>query len=249
MRRIVWIIVLVTCAVFGLMFYQYQAQQKELTQLHEYQNVLYDKAEQIYVQAQDWSTPIQVDPSDPRLSGDYALMAEFVISHLVQSAEARNSYLRELKALQWDQFLDIKRLNEDKKQDYAETEAMLSQVKAMMELYQEHLTEHEAQALAQIEELPIKSHLRRQLSESLLESRQNDEGTVLFELEKQSLSQAYVLLGILKNNRWEMKNNLFMFYEDTGLKQFNQAYQDMLKLNQQMQEITQAHQQALAEKL
>lgn len=87
---------------------------KELTQLHEYQNVLYDKAEQIYVQAQDWSTPIQVDPSDPRLSGDYALMAEFVISHLVQSAEARNSYLRELKALQWDQFLDIKRLNEDK---------------------------------------------------------------------------------------------------------------------------------------
>lgn len=46
-----------------------------------------------------------------------------------------------------------------------------------------------------------------------------------------------------------MKNNLFMFYEDAGLKQFNQAYQDMLKLNQQMQEITQAHQQALAEKL
>ncbi len=66
-----------------------------------------EKPEQIFVQAQDWSKPIQIDLQDNRLDGDYQIMASFVLSHMVQSAEARNSYLRELKALNWDQFLDL----------------------------------------------------------------------------------------------------------------------------------------------
>lgn len=249
MRRIVLIIGCVTVIIFGWMFYQYSSQQKQVTQLHAYQNVIYEKAEQIFVQAQDWSKPIQINVQDSRLEGDYQVMANFVLSHMVQSAEARNSYLRELKALNWDQFLDPQRLAEDKKQDYADTEAMLAQVRAMVELYQEHLEQHEAMALEQIEALPIDNSLRRHLAESLIESRHNDQGHALYELEKQNLGKAYVLFSILKNNKWELKNKTFMFYEDAPLKEFNTVYQEIVQLNHQMQQISQHHQRALQAKL
>lgn len=132
MRRIVLILVLATSAVFGWMFYQYSQQQKEQQQLQSYETVLYEKTEQIYKQAQDWTTPIQVDVKDPRLTGDYQIMAEFVLSHMLQNAEARNQYLRDLKALNWDQFLNIDRLSKDKKNNYAETEQMLKDVHAVL---------------------------------------------------------------------------------------------------------------------
>lgn len=54
---------------------------------------------------------------------------------------------------------------------------------------------------------------------------------------------------LLKNNKWELKNNTFMFYEDAALKEFNAVYQEMVQLNTQMQEITQQHQRALESKL
>ena len=94
MRRIVLIIGCVTGIIFGWMFYQYNSQQKQVAQLHAYQNVIHEKAKQIFVQAQDWSKPIQINVQDSRLTGDYQVMASFVLSHMVQSAEARNSYLR-----------------------------------------------------------------------------------------------------------------------------------------------------------
>ncbi len=79
MRRIVLIIGCATLLIFGGMVYQYQQQQKQVTQLHAYQNVIYEKAEQIFVQAQDWSKPIQIDLKDNRLDGDYQIMASFVL--------------------------------------------------------------------------------------------------------------------------------------------------------------------------
>ena len=201
MRRIVLIIGCVTVIIFGWMFYQYNSQQKQVAQLHAYQNLIHEKAEQIFVQAQDWSKPIQINVQDSRLAGDYQVMASFVLSHMVQSAEARNSYLREIKALNWDQFLNPQRLAADKKQDYADTEAMLVQVRAMVDLYQEHLEQHEAMALEQIDNLEINHNLRRHLAESLLESRHNDQGYTLFELEKKNLGKAYVLFAILKKQQ------------------------------------------------
>ena len=58
-----------------------------------------------------------------------------------------------------------------------------------------------------------------------------------------------MLFAILKNNKWELKNNPFMFYEDAALKEFNTVYQEMVQLNTQMQEISQQHQRALESKL
>ena len=116
MPRILIILTAATVLIFGGMFYQYRAQQKELGQLHSYQTVLLEKTEEIFHQAKDSEKPIQVDLNDPRLQGDYQVMAKFVLTQMLQSAEARNSYIRELKAMDWDHFLDIDRLSADKKQ-------------------------------------------------------------------------------------------------------------------------------------
>lgn len=115
MRRVVVLISSVTIIIFAALFYKYQQQQDEVAQLHVYQTVLYEKTEQLYAQAQDWQTPIEMTTQDQRLDGDYRVMADFILSYLKDNAEARNLYLRELQSMGWDDFLDVKRLSADKK--------------------------------------------------------------------------------------------------------------------------------------
>ena len=249
MRRIVLTLTLATSAVFGLMFYQYAQQQKQQQQLQSYETVLYEKTEQIYKQAQDWTTPIQVDVTDARLTGDYHIMAEFVLSHMLQNAEARNQYLRDLKALNWDQFLDIDRLSKDKKNQYAETEQMLKDVHALMASYAQQVEQGQKAAIEQAKALPISSRFRHQLTDSMKASDKSQEATRLFQLEQQNLVKADQIFLVLKNNQWEKKNNTFMFYEDNPLQQFNALYKEILALNSQMQRVEKQTQQEVEQKL
>ncbi|MDH0711869.1 hypothetical protein N5B96_03960 [Acinetobacter johnsonii] len=249
MRRIVLILVLATSAVFGWMFYQYSQQQKEQQQLQRYETVLYEKTEQIYKQAQDWTTPIQVDVKDPRLTGDYQIMAEFVLSHMLQNAEARNQYLRDLKALNWDQFLNIDRLSKDKKNNYAETEQMLKDVHAVVESYAQQVEQRQKEAIAQAKDLAISSRFRYQLTDSMKASEKSHEATRLFSLEQQNLAKADQIFLVLKNNQWEKKNNTFMFYEDAPLQQFNALYKEILALNSQMKQVEKQTQKEVEQKL
>ena len=248
MPRIFLILGLATAAVFGGLFYQYHVQQQESAQLEQYLKVLYEKTDLIYAQAKDWNTPIEVDVSDPRLHGDYEVMANFVLSQMIQSAEARNAYLRELKAIHWDDFLNIQRLSKDKKQDYQETDLMLQQAHALATEYQVKIEQAQQNALEQAKQLPIQSRYRQQLAENLRESAKQNEALALFEIEKQVLEKADQIFLVLKNNRWENKNNTFMFYDDKALKQFNTLYQEVVKLNSQMQQIQQQNRTALQEK-
>jgi hypothetical protein len=248
MPRIFLILGLATAAVFGGLFYQYHAQQQEEAQLQQYQQVLYEKTDLIYAQAKDWDQPIEVDVTDTRLQGDYQVMANFVLSQMIQSAEARNAYLRELKAIHWDEFLNIERLSKDKKQDYQETDLMLQQAHALATEYQVTIEQAQQNALEQAKQLPIQARYRNQLAENLRESKKQNEALALFEIEKQILEKADQIFLVLKNNRWQNKNNTFMFYEDAPLKQFNALYQQVLDLNAQLQKIQQQNQQALEQK-
>ena len=249
MPRIFLILILATCSVFGWMFYQYSVQQKELSQLHSYQTVLYEKAELIYQQAQDWSQPINIQVSDPRLQGDYKVMADFVLSQMIQNAEARNKYLRDLKAIHWDQFLNIDRLDQDRKHKFAETEQMLQQAHLLAAQYQQQSQQREDNTLARAKQLSIKAPLRHQLINSLRDSRDNDQSHALFALEQQVLNKADALFQILKNNKWEKKNKTFMFYQDQPLKQFNALYQEILQLNAEMEKIKKQNRKAVEQRL
>lgn len=249
MPRIFVVLASATVLVFGWMFYQYSVQQKEAVQLSTYETVLREKTEQIFQQAQHWEEPIQLNVTDARLTGDYKIMSDFILSQMLQRAEARNQYIRYLKALNWDKFLDIDRLLQDKKNQYQETEQMLQQVHAVVDAYEQKTTQQEENGLAQAKQLAVKQVFRQQIAQSLRDSRDSDESHALFELEKQSLAKADELFAVLKANKWEKKNKLFMFYEDAPLKQFNQLYTEMLALNAQMDEIRQKNRSELKQKL
>ena len=190
-----------------------------------------------------------MDTADPRLQGDYQVMADFVLRQMMQSAEVRNQYIRELKALDWDRFLDIERLAADKKQNYQATQEMLKNVHAVTDAYALKTAQLEQNSLEQAKSLPIKSRYRQQLAQSLRDSQHSDEVHGLFELEKQSLAKAEAIFAVLKNNRWEKRGKLFMFYEDEPLQQFNALYQEILALNKQMKRVSVQNRQEIAEKL
>lgn len=249
MPRIFLILGLATCTIFGWLFYQYSVQQNDLSQLKDYQTVLYEKAELIYEQAQDWSEPININVSDNRLQGDYKVMADFVLSQMIQNAEARNEYLRAFKAIHWDEFLNIDRLDQDRKQKFVETEQMLKQAHLLAAQYQQQNQQREEDTLTRAKHLSIKANLRHQLTDSLRESRDSDKTHALFALELQILTKADALFEILKNNKWEKKNKTFMFYEDQPLKQFNALYQEVLQLNAEMEKIKKQNRKAVEQHL
>lgn len=249
MPKIFLILALATCTVFGWMFYQYSVQQDELSQIKDYQTVLYEKAELIYQQAQDWSKPIDINVLDNHLQGDYKVMADFVLSDMIQNAEARNQYLRELKALHWDQFLNIDRLEKDRKQNFIETEQMLKQVHLLTAQYQQQMQQREEDTLDRAKHLSIKANLRHQLADSLRESRDSDQTHALFALELQILSKADALFEILKNNKWQKNKQTFMFYEDQPLKQFNALYAEILQLNAEIEKIKKQNRKAIEQRL
>lgn len=102
--------------------------------------VMTEKMNQLYEQAQDWSKPVELNIHDKRLAGHYKQISEFLLSYWIQNINARNAYLRELKAAKWDTFLNVERLDLDKKQKFVETEKMLADVRMASDQYQ---TEYE----------------------------------------------------------------------------------------------------------
>ncbi|ALH94540.1 hypothetical protein [Acinetobacter equi] len=249
MRKIIIIIAVITLGVFGLLLYQYHEQKYEVAQFDVYQNVLNEKSAEIYEQATDWSKPISIQTEDDRLDTDFQIMADFMLKMMVRNAELRNAYLRELKAEKWDKFLDISRLEQDKKYDFIETETMLKQVGTMVELYQNNLDQHKIELKQQIKDLPIKARFRRYLIEALIKNDKADPDHALFELEKKSYSKAQQIFKILKEEEWQNKNNTFLFESEKTVDNFNQLYAKMLDLDKQMKALSKSTQKKLEQVL
>ncbi len=249
MRRIFIILGFATCTVFALLFYQYHVQQQEAVQLQTYQTVMQEKMALIYEQAQDWLTPMNVPIQDERLKDDYQVIANFVLTQMIENTEARNAYLRELHALNWHKFLDIERLEQDRQQNYSQTKQMLQQVHSLTDRYQQQNEQRVQLALEQAKNLPIKARFRQQLADSLRESQKSDQTHALFELEQQVLLKAESIFGILQQYKWMRKNQTFMFYEDQAVQQFNTLYREIFQLNAQMEQIKKQNARAVEQKL
>lgn len=137
MRRVLIAIaslIVITSIIFFTYQHIKQQQAKDSSQMFDV--VMTEKMNQLYEQAQDWSKPVQLDIHDKRLAGHYKQISEFLLSYWIQNINARNAYLRELKAAKWDTFLNVDRLDIDKKQKYAETEKMLADVRKASDQYQ-----------------------------------------------------------------------------------------------------------------
>ena len=149
----VLLILLVGCVFWFYKNSQYQ--RDDVYNREMFDVVMAEKMQQLYDQAQNWEQPIHLDVHDKRLYGDYKIMSEFLLNYWMQNAEARNLYLRELKAAKWDQFLDVDRLDQDRQHNYVETTQMLADVKMIETNYLQDNSESQQHFLNQARSLSI----------------------------------------------------------------------------------------------
>ncbi|MDP9804155.1 hypothetical protein [Acinetobacter calcoaceticus] len=238
MRRVLIAIaslVVITSIIFFTYQHIKQQQAKDSSQMFDV--VMTEKMNQLYDQAQDWSKPIQLDIHDKRLAGHYKQISEFLLSYWIQNINARNEYLRELKAAKWDTFLNVDRLDIDKKQKYVETEKMLADVRTASDKYQTQYEKIHKTFLAKVQELSVDAEMRQLLEMKLGSQQKADQDHAIFMIELQILDKAEQMFKLLKNYPWQKKDQMILFHENAQVTKFNQLYQDVLKLNAKVEKI------------
>lgn len=238
MRRVLIAIaslVVITSIIFFTYQHIKQQQAKDSSQMFDV--VMTEKMNQLYDQAQDWSKPVQLDIHDKRLAGHYKQISEFLLSYWIQNINARNEYLRELKAAKWDTFLNVDRLDLDKKQKYIETEKMLADVRTASDKYQTQYEKIHKTFLAKVQELSVDAEVRQLLEMKLGTQQKADKDHAIFMIELQILDKAEEMFKLLKNYEWQKKDQMILFHENAQVKKFNQLYQDVLKLNAKIEKI------------
>ncbi|MBP8006624.1 MAG: hypothetical protein KAZ18_06995 [Acinetobacter sp.] len=249
MRRFLLFVAVIAICIGSFFLYQHKLQQRAENNKQMFDVVMAEKMRELYDQAQDWSTPVQLDVQDDRLSGDYKLMSEFLLTYWMQNVEARNEYLRALKAANWDTFLNVERLDRDRKQDYKETQQMLSDVRKVSAEYEQTRQKIQLDALEQAKSLSIQRDMRDLLQAKLESNLNADQSQDIFAIEQQIVEKAEVMFDLLKTHQWQRKNNTILFYENAPVKKFNTLYQNVLKLNSQMEKIKNNNVEVLEEEL
>ena len=85
--------------------------------------------------------------------------------------------------------MDVDRLDKDRKQNYKETEQMLVQVRKISQQYQQQTSQIKQQTLEKVEQLPIRTDLRKAMLTKLERSQKSDEDQAIFQLELQILEK------------------------------------------------------------
>ena len=249
MRRFLFLLGLVVICIGSFLLYQHQLQQRAADSKQMFEVVMAEKMRELYDQAQDWSKPIQLNVHDDRLSGDYKLMSEFLLSYWMQNVEARNVYLRQLKAANWDTFLDVERLDQDRQKGYRETEKMLHDVRKISTEYGINRQKIQADSLEQAKNLAIHNEMRKSLQEKLQNNLKTDKEHDIFPIEQQVIEKAQAMFDMLKTYPWQREDNKILFKETAQVKKFNALYQDVLRLNQKMDKIKQNNVEVLDQEL
>ena len=249
MRRFLFLLGLVVICIGSFLLYQHQLQQRAADSKQMFEVVMAEKMRELYDQAQDWSKPIQLNVHDDRLSGDYKLMSEFLLSYWMQNVEARNVYLRQLKAANWDTFLDVERLDQDRQKGYRETEKMLHDVRKISTEYGINRQKIQADSLEQAKNLAIHNEMRKSLQEKLQNNLKTDKEHDIFPIEQQVIEKAQAMFDMLKTYPWQREDNKILFKETAQVKKFNALYQDVLSLNQKMDKIKQNNVEVLDQEL
>lgn len=236
MRRI-WIVVGIVLIAMAAWFYvEHESAQRTAANRQMFDVVMSEKMDELYHQAQDWSKPVQLNVHDARLTGDYKVLSEFLLNYWMRNVETRNQYLRQLKAVKWDQFLDVNRLDADRKHGYTETENMFKVVHQVTEQYQKQNFENKKAALAQAKSLPIDRDIRNPLQAKLEQNLKVDQDNSLVLLELEILTKADAMFEMLKKYPWQQQGDKILFAQDVQVKQFNALYQDILRLNLEIEQ-------------
>lgn len=249
MRRFLLFLAVIVICISTFFFYQYRVKQNAANTEQMFEIVMAEKMRELYDQAQDWSKPIQLNVHDDRLSSDYKLMSEFLLSYWMQNVEARNHYLRQLKAANWDTFLDVERLDQDRQQAYKETEQMLREVRKISAEYERKRQQIQTDSLKQAKSLAIHNEMRKSLQVKLEHNLKVDKAHDIFPIEQKIIEKAQAMFDMLKTYTWQKQGKMILFQEIIQVKNFNNLYQDVLRLNAKMEKIKKSNVEVLDEEL
>ena len=249
MRRFLLFAAVIVICISSFFFYQYHVQQKAANTEQMFEVVMAEKMRELYDQAQDWSKPVQMNVHDDRLSGDYKLMSEFLLNYWMQNVEARNHYLRQLKAANWDTFLDVERLDQDRQQAYKDTEQMLREVRKISTEYERKRQQIQTDSLEQAKSLAIHNEMRKSLQVKLEHNLKVDKAHDIFPIEQQIIEKTQAMFDMLKTYPWQKQDKMILFQETIQVKKFNNLYQDVLRLNAKMEKIKKSNVEVLDEEL
>ena len=234
MRRILVVILIIFLAIVGFFYYDHTSIKKEEANREAFDQVMTEKMQQLSEQAQNQVQPIEIDIHDPRLTGDYKILSEFLLKYWIRSVEIRNTYLNQLAEAKWDHFLDVNRLDQDRQKHFTETTAMLITVRQAMQKYQQQNTNTKKDELLQLTQLNLRKDLKKPLMDKLKQSSELDLENSLILNELEILGKAETMFDMLKKYEWKKQDHQILFKEDAQVKQFNQLYQDVLRLNSQI---------------
>lgn len=249
MRRIVSVVIVIILGIASYLLYEHTTLKQQEAQRQMFDIVMSEKMRHLYENAQDWSKPVSLDVHDERLKGDYKILSEFVLNYWLQNIETRNTYLRDLEAAKWNYFLNINRLDADRKKNFVETEQMLQAVRRITTQYQKQNLVDKQEALAKVKELKIEQNLKQSMQEKLEKNLKLDQESALILLELKILDKAEQMFVLLKENDWHKENGQIMFQKDTQVKQFNALYQDVLKLNKEIEQKKKQNAEEIEEEL
>ncbi|OTG80733.1 hypothetical protein [Acinetobacter sp. ANC 4648] len=236
MRRILIVVGIILLVIAAFLYIEHSSVKRNEANRQMFDVVMSEKMNELYSQAQDWSKPVQLNVHDDRLNGDYKILSEFLLNYWMSNVETRNQYLRELKAAKWDQFLDVNRLDADRKNGYKETENMLKVAHKVTEQYQKQNLQNKKEALAKAKSLPIDRDIRDPLQAKLEQNLKVDQENSLILLELQILTKADAMFEMLKSYKWQKQGDKILFAQDAQVKQFNALYQDILRLNLEIEQ-------------
>ena len=236
MRRTLILITLLIVSLCGYFFYQDHLNTKVSDQ-KVFDKVMTEKMETLYVQAKNWKKPITLNVEDDRLDGDYKIMSEFILNYWVDNIEARNSYLRQLDGAEWDQFLNIARLDKDRQQAYQQTKSMLSTVRKATTEFQAKNKAITEKAITDVESLEVNKKLKQSMSDKLKLTRDSSNELALLHIELEIMKRAEEMFEMLKSKKWIKKDDQILFEKDEDVRKFNVLYAEVNEFQTQIEEL------------
>ena len=103
--------------------------------------------------------------------------------------------------------------------------------------------------MAKVKELKIEQNLKQSMQEKLEKNLKLDQESALILLELKILDKAEQMFVLLKENDWHKENGQIMFQKDAQVKQFNALYQDVLKLNKEIEQKKKQNAEEIEEEL
>ena len=210
--------------VLAIAAFLHQGQGSE-QQHHDAQAQIATQIRTLQQQALHWMQPIQFEIKPMSVDADYQHSGEVLLQYLAQDIEAYHTYLRELEEMSWHQFLDLARLQQDQKQQLAQSEQILRQVQLLTRIYLQNDLERQEALVKHLQKMDLgidaKQYLQTQLG---LDRPRREQQKYVLSLQQDLITHCYRMFKIMQQHPWQIQDQQFIFEDSEVAQRFQKAW-------------------------